>query len=311
MVGRPSEEHVPRYIELYQIGELDKRIQKALNGLKSCRACPWQCDVDRMAGDKKICKTGRFARVSNYFSHFGEENCLRGWKGSGTIFFAGCNLLCVFCQNHDISQIETGQEATPQELAGMMIELQRAGCHNINLVTPEHIVPQILEALPFAIRDGLKLPLVYNTGGFDSLESIQMLDGIVDVYMPDFKYWYTDKAKRYLRAENYPEVTRRALTEMHRQVGVLSFHDDGIARQGVLVRHLIMPQGLDDTREIMKFLSAHLSPDTYVNIMAQYRPACRVGSQIYREINRGVTVEEMKGAYHFATEAGLHRFDVR
>jgi putative pyruvate formate lyase activating enzyme len=306
-----SKKRVPGYIELYESGELDRRVRNALDGLKSCRVCPWECKIDRLADEKKICRTGRYARVSSCFAHFGEENCLRGWKGSGTIFFACCNLHCVFCQNHDISQVESGVEATSEQLASMMIELQRAGCHNINFVTPEHVVPQILEALPFAIRDGLSLPIVYNTGGFDSLESIQLMDGIVDVYMPDFKYWYPETARRYLRAEAYPEAARSALKEMHRQVGVLAFDEEGIAVRGVLVRHLVMPEGLGDTGQIMKFLAGELSPETYVNIMAQYRPEHKVTRQAYSEINRGVTMEEMKKAYELATEAGLHRFDVR
>jgi putative pyruvate formate lyase activating enzyme len=311
MANPPSKKHVPGYIELYESGELDKRVRNVLTELNSCTVCPWECKIDRIANEKKICKTGRFANVSSYFSHFGEENCLRGWKGSGTIFFACCNLHCVFCQNHDISQVDTGMEVQPNDLAAMMIGLQKDGCHNINFVTPEHVVPQILEALPLAIRDGLNLPIVYNTGGFDSLESIQLMDGIVDVYMPDFKYWYPETAKRYLRAEAYPKTARRAFKEMHRQVGALTFNEEGIAVRGVLVRHLVMPDGLDDTREIMKFLSGELSPDTYVNIMAQYRPAHKVGRLAYGEINRGVTMEEMKEAYRLAMAAGLHRFDVR
>jgi len=311
MENPSSKKHVPGYIKLYETGELDRRARCALAGLESCRVCPWECDIDRLANEKKICKTGRYARVSSCFAHFGEENCLRGWRGSGTIFFSGCNLHCVFCQNHDISRSQSGMEARPEELAGMMIELQRAGCHNINFVTPEHVVPQILEALPFAVRGGLDLPIVYNTGGFDSLESIRLMDGIVDVYMPDFKYWYPETAKRYLCAEAYPEAARRAFREMHRQVGDLTLDEEGIAVRGVLVRHLVMPGGLDDTREIMKFLAGELSPDTYVNIMAQYRPEHKVTRQAYDEINRGVMAEEMREAYRSAEEAGLHRFDAR
>ncbi len=307
----PPDNTVPRYVRLNETGELERRVQKALEGLKNCRVCPWDCDIDRLADETKVCRTGRYARVSSCFAHFGEENCLRGWKGSGTIFFAWCNLRCVFCQNHDISQAESGVEVSPEQLAGMMLELQSAGCHNINFVTPEHVVPQILEALPIAIRDGLRLPIVYNTGGFDSLESIQLMNGIVDIYMPDFKYWFPDKAKRYLKTDKYPETARQAFIEMHRQVGVLKLDEKGLARRGVLVRHLVMPEGLDDTREIMRFLSNTLSPDTYVNIMAQYRPEAKVSRDKYSELNRGVRIDEMKEAYRLAQEAGLHRFDVR
>ena len=302
---------MPGYIRLYESGQLQRRADTALAGLERCRVCPWLCDVNRLEDAKKVCRTGRYARVSSCFAHHGEEDCLRGHQGSGTIFFARCNLECVFCQNHDISQADSGVEVRPDELALMMIELQNTGCHNINFVTPEHVVPQILEAMPAAVRMGLRLPIVYNTGGFDSVDSLKSLEGIVDIYMPDFKYWSPGKSKRFLKTDQYPEVARNALKEMHRQVSTLQLCENGLAERGVLVRHLVMPDGLEGTEAIMKFLAESLSPDTFVNIMAQYRPAGQVSGERYPELNRGVTADEMNEARRLARAAGLHRFDGR
>ena len=296
---------------LYQSGELARRVEQALAELENCRICPWDCEINRRKDEKKVCRTGRYARVSSYFPHFGEEDCLRGWGGSGTIFFAWCNLRCVFCQNFDISQQEAGMEVTPQRLAEMMMELQKRGCHNINWVTPEHVVPQILEALPIAIENGLRLPIVYNTSAFDSLESLRLMEGIVDIYMPDFKYWSAEKSKRYLKTPKYPEAARAAIREMHRQVGDLTFDHYGLAQRGLLVRHLVMPGELDETREIMRFLATEISPHTYVNIMGQYHPAGKVDARHYSEINRRITRRELTEAYNLARKAGLHRFDER
>ncbi|NOX36697.1 MAG: radical SAM protein [Calditrichaeota bacterium] len=301
----------PGYIRLYETGELKERVDRALESLASCHVCPWNCAVNRLNDERKVCRTGRYARVSSYFPHFGEEDCLRGWRGSGTIFFSWCNLRCVFCQNFDISQQEAGVEVTPQRLARMMLELQELGCHNINWVTPEHVVPQIMESLPYAIEGGLRIPIVYNTSAFDSLESLQLMEGIVDIYMPDFKYWYPEKAKRYLKTDRYPEAARQAIKEMHRQVGDLQINEQGLATRGLLVRHLVMPGGLDDTREIMRFLAREISPHTYVNIMDQYRPEGKVNDRRYPEINRRITMEELEQAYQLAREAGLYRFDER
>jgi putative pyruvate formate lyase activating enzyme len=254
---------------------------------------------------------GRYARVSSFFPHFGEEDVLRGWAGSGTIFFAWCNLRCVFCQNYETSQIGEGVEVGPRELAAMMLKLQELGCHNINFVTPEHVVPQILEALPYAIEGGLRLPLVYNTSSYDSLHSIRLMDGVVDVYMPDFKLWHREHARKYLLAPDYPEVARQVIRAMHEQVGVLRVNEDGLARRGVLVRHLVMPGLLDDTREILRWL-AELSPDTYVNVMDQYRPAWKARTEAkYAEIGRPITSREYHQALAYAREAGLWRLDTR
>ena len=300
----------PGYLRLYESGELQRRVDTALADLASCEVCPWGCGVDRLAGGQKVCRTARHARVTSCFPHMGEEDCLRGWRGSGTIFFGWCNLRCVFCQNFDISQGEAGYEVTPEQLAEMMLQLQARGCHNINWVTPEHVVPQALEALPIAVRDGLRLPIVYNTSALDSIDSLRLMDGIVDVYMPDFKYWSPDASRQYLGTPDYPAAAREAFREMHRQVGDLKTDSRGLAVRGLLVRHLVMPDGLDETREIVRFL-AGLSRDTYVNIMAQYHPAGRVDGSRCAELNRRIRADELAAAYGAAREAGLHRFDER
>jgi putative pyruvate formate lyase activating enzyme len=256
------------------------------------------------------CFTGRYARVASAFPHFGEEDCLRGWNGSGTIFFSFCNLRCVFCQNWDVSQAGEGREVDAKELASLMLDLQSRGCHNVNFVTPEHVVPQVLEALLVAVERGLRLPIVYNTSGYDSMTSLELLDGVVDVYMPDFKYWDAARAKHYLKAGDYPEVARRRIAEMHRQVGPLCFDQSGLAVRGVLVRHLVMPGALDDAREIFRFLAA-LSPDTYVNVMDQYRPAGAVAEGRYPDLDRRPDQAEILGAEQLALEAGLWRVDER
>jgi putative pyruvate formate lyase activating enzyme len=301
----------PAYMTLYRAGELQERVKEAVAGLADCRVCPRDCAIDRLADETAVCKTGRHALVSSYFPHFGEENCLRGTRGSGTIFFSMCNLRCVFCQNYDISQTRAGMEMPPDSLAEIMLDLQKAGCHNINFVTPEHVVPQVLEALALAIERGLRLPVVYNTSAYDSLHSLQLLDSIVDIYMPDFKFWDPRLSLRYLKARDYPQAARQALREMHRQVGVLKTDEDGLAKRGVLVRHLVMPGDAAGTSEIMRFLAEELSPDTFVNMMAQYHPAHKVRDGVYGEINRSVSNEEMRQAYDDAKEAGIWRFDQR
>ena len=296
---------------MWRSGELARRIDAALAGLASCTVCPRDCRVDRLADETKLCHTGRRARVSTRFPHFGEEDCLRGWRGSGTIFFAWCNLKCVFCQNWETSNEGQGEEVDARQLAAMMLELQGKGCHNINWVTPEHVVPQVLEALPYAIEGGLVLPIVYNTSAYDSLESLRQMDGIVDIYMPDFKYWDSHRAARYLKAKDYPEVARAAIAEMHRQVGPLQIGEDGLATRGVLVRHLVMPDGHEDTAAILEWLAA-LHPDTYVNVMEQYHPDGRVIREParYPELGRSITAREFSRARATAGDLGL-RLDVR
>jgi putative pyruvate formate lyase activating enzyme len=264
----------PAYLELLESGELAHRACEAVDALANCTACPRQCHADRRQDDspQSYCRTGRLAIVSNAFPHHGEEDCLRGWNGSGTIFFSQCNLRCVFCQNFDISWEGNGLPVTADQLAERMLRLQDVGCHNINFVTPSHVVPQILEALVVAAERGLRLPLVYNTGSYDLLETLQLFDGIVDIYMPDFKFWNPETARELANAPDYPNVARAAIKEMHRQVGDLVFDEHGLARRGLLVRHLVMPSGLDETRQILRFLAHEVSPDTFVNVMPQYRP---------------------------------------
>jgi putative pyruvate formate lyase activating enzyme len=249
--------------------------------------------------------------VASAFPHFGEEDVLRGWRGSGTIFFSWCNLRCVFCQNFEASQVGEGEELDAHQLARLMMGLQKRGCHNINFVTPEHVAPQIVEALPLAIRMGLRLPLVYNTSSYDSMESLQSMNGLVDIYMPDFKLWDEEKSRNYLAAANYPTVARAVIQEMHRQVGELKVDEDGLALRGVLVRHLVMPGRLEDTEQIVNW-TAGMSRDTYLNLMDQYYPAWKAKSNPrFTEINRRVTRPEMEHANRMAHAAGLWRLDTR
>ncbi len=299
----------PSYLTLYESGELARRANLAIEALAHCRLCPRQCDADRIHGGQPqpYCRSGRYALVNNAFPHHGEEACLRGTHGSGTIFFCNCNLRCVFCQNFDISWEAHGREMIAEQIAGVMLDLQDQGCHNINFVTPTHVVPQILEALVKAAGDGLGLPLVYNSGGYDSVDTLRLLDGVIDIYMPDFKFWDPAVSKQLANAENYGEMAQAALKEMHRQVGDLVLDDHGIARRGLLVRHLIMPNGQAGTGEVMHFLAQEISPNTYVNIMAQYHPAGHSGC--YPEIDRPITTKEYLDALGMARGADLHRFD--
>jgi len=305
----PRRSFAPGYLRLFESGELKQRVKLGIAELECCCLCPRDCDVNRLNNQIGECKTGRDAVVSSHFAHFGEEDCLRGSRGSGTIFFAWCNLRCVFCQNYDISWLGEGSPTPPGELAEMMLHLQRLGCHNINFVTPEHVVPQVLEALLPAIEHGLGLPLVYNTGSYDSLESIKLMNGIIDIYMPDFKLWNAETARRYLKTPNYPEAARRTIKEMHRQVGPLVFDERGLALRGVLIRHLVMPGLAEETRQILRWIAEELGPDTYVNLMDQYSPAGKVGSSNYPEINRRITSKEYRAAVETACAVGLWRLD--
>ncbi len=307
----PARDFEPAYLALYRTGELQRRAQEAVALLAECRLCPRNCGADRLSDRTAACKTGRYAVTSSHFAHRGEEDCLRGWNGSGTIFFSWCNLRCIFCQNWDISQVGEGHTSSPQQIAAMMLELQASGCHNINFVTPEHVVPQVLEALVIAVERGLRLPIVYNTSAYDSAESLRLLDGVIDIYMPDFKFWDPQLSLKYLKAKDYPEAARHAITEMHRQVGPLKFDEHGLAKRGVLVRHLVMPGYLDDTQAILRFLAEEISPDTYLNIMAQYYPSNKVTAEKYPEINRRITVDEYQSAIEYAQHIGLQRLDER
>jgi putative pyruvate formate lyase activating enzyme len=311
----------PAYFDRAVRRSMPDRVAAAMEELTCCCACPRNCKINRVKDETRVCNTGRRAIVSSAFPHFGEEDCLRGWKGSGTIFFSMCKRRCVFCQNWDISQRRSGRELNASQLADTMPALQDHGCHNINFVTPEHLAPQIVEALAAAIDRGLRLPVVYNTSAYDALSSLKLMDGLVDIYMPDFKFWRPDTAKRLAKAKDYPERAKDAIREMHRQVGELRFLPNGLACRGVLVRHLVMPGQLDETREIFRWLADEISPDTYVNIMGQYRPDYEVGRIIpegrdagsirYDEINRHPETVELEAAYDAARQAGLWRFDKR
>lgn len=296
----------PAYLNL-SLNELRARAETAFARMERCDLCARYCYVDRLAGKLGVCKTGLQAGVSSYGPHMGEGNPLRGWLGSGTIFFARCNLRCVFCQNHDISQADKGERVSAQELAGIMLTLQSHGCHNINLVSPSHVVPHILDALVLAVESGLYLPLVYNTGGYDSPETLKLLDGVVDIYMPDMKFANGGQAKKYTRAQDYPSVNRAAVREMYRQVGDLRIDDYGIAWHGLLVRHLVLPRNLAGTKEIVKFLAEEVSKNTYLNLMAQYYPAYQASR--YPELNRKLTESEYRAAFRCAKEMGLTNLD--
>jgi len=311
------EEYEPGYVALHREGRFPERVEAALRELEDCCACPRNCHCNRLRNETRVCHTGRYAVVSSAFPHFGEEDCLRGWRGSGTIFFGLCNLRCSFCQNWDISQKRSGKECGPGEIADLMLGLQDAGCHNINFVTPEHVAPQVIEAVAEAAARGLRVPIVYNTSAYDALSSLRLLEGVVDVYMPDFKFWKPETALTLAKARDYPERAREAIREMHRQVGPLTFGPDGLARRGVLVRHLVMPGQEDEAAAIFEWLAREVSPDTYVNVMGQYRPEYQVGQITananvkYEAINRRARPQEMAGAFAAARSAGLWRFDER
>jgi putative pyruvate formate lyase activating enzyme len=297
----------PAYIKLLETGELQQRVEQAYHRLSNCDICARECRVNRLEVQLGKCGVGKRAKISSYGPHLGEENPLRGWRGSGTIFFTRCNLNCQYCQNYDISQRDAGYEIEPEDLALIMLELQSYGCHNINFVSPSHVVPQILVGLLVAAKAGLRLPLVYNTGGYDSLETLQLLDGVIDIYMPDMKYADEQIALRYSKIGNYPQVNQAAVHAMHRQVGDLLVDGKGIARQGLLVRHLVLPNNLAGTTRIIKFLAEEISTNTYLNLMDQYHPAFHAMN--FPELNRRITHQEYSFAVQIANEAGLFRLD--
>ena len=299
----------PSYLKLYRNGELSDRLEKAINMMEACHLCPRACGVNRLEGETGYCRTGRKARVASFNAHFGEEGPLVGRDGSGTIFLSSCNLLCSFCQNYDISHLAEGTEVEPGQVAAMMLHLAERGCHNINFVTPSHVVPQIIEALVLAIEQGLEVPLVYNSGGYDDKETLQLLDGIFDIYMPDFKFWDGKWAERFCNAPDYREIAMDAIREMYRQVGDLVMDNGGIAVKGLLVRHLVMPKQVAGTGKIMEFLAKEISPDTYINVMDQYRPCGSADQDEF--INRRLTSQEYRNAVDAATKAGLTRLDPR
>lgn len=299
-----------RGVELYQSGELQKRAQQARALLHDCNLCPRRCGVNRLQGETGVCGTADKAVVASYNPHYGEEQPLVGSSGSGTIFLSGCSLGCCFCQNYDISHDPaSGVAVDAASFSSIMLDLQDRGCHNINFVTPSHVVPQILEALILAYEGGLHLPLVYNSSGYDSLPTLQLLDGVIDIYMPDFKFWDPNSAQRYSDAADYPETARKATLEMHRQVGDLYLDRDALAQRGLLIRHLLMPGALEETKSILAFIAQSLSPDTYVNIMDQYRPCGDCGA--HAELLTSIDPQHYRQAIEYAETIGLKRLDQR
>ncbi|HRD68079.1 MAG TPA: radical SAM protein [Candidatus Competibacter sp.] len=298
----------PAYLALLSSGELQRRVAQAYARLERCDLCARYCRVNRRQTlDGVACRTGERAVVHGYGPHCGEEDSLRGWNGSGTIFFSYCNLRCIYCQNWDVSQKGEGLEVTPETLARIMLDLQRQGCHNINLVTPSHVVPQILVATLLAAYRGLRLPLVYNTGGYDSPEALALLDGVVDIYMPDMKYGDSATAHRYSHVRGYWEANRAAVREMHRQVGDLTMDEHGLAQRGLLVRHLVLPGDLANTDKVLAFLAGEISTDTYLNLMDQYRPCYHAFEE--PPLDRPLLPEEYERALRLAAQHGLHRLD--
>jgi len=297
------------YIALHENGRLEELESVLHERMARCDLCPHRCMADRTAGKTGKCRSGMLPIVSSFSPHFGEESCLVGRYGSGTIFMTHCNLFCIFCQNYDISHGGEGTRVEAGQIAAIMLSLQQGGCHNINFVTPSHVIPQILEALPEAIEGGLRVPLVYNTGGYDRVSALRLLDGIVDIYMPDFKFWDPSVAKDLCAAPDYPERAREAIKEMHRQVGDLAWDARGVASRGLLIRHLVMPEQLSGTPSILRFIAQAISPNSYVNVMDQYHPC---GDALrHPKLKRRITGEEFRAAMEAAREAGLSRLDDR
>ena len=299
-------QYIPNYLKTYKEGRLEGKIEQLNRILSCCTLCPRQCKVNRNNDERGFCGAGKDLRVSSAFAHFGEESCLVGKFGSGTIFFSHCNLKCIFCQNYEISHQANGSIVTKKELAAYMLRLQSLGCHNINLVTPTHFTPQILEGLLLAVKHGLNIPLVYNCGGYESEEVIDILEGVVDIYMPDVKFSSSEVSQQFSGVADYFSNLKRVLKIMHQQVGDLEIQD-GIAQKGLLIRHLVLPAGLAGTRQIMEFIAKQVSLKTYINIMAQYRPC----GEAYRfaQINHYLTQQEYTEAVEIARSFGLARFD--
>jgi putative pyruvate formate lyase activating enzyme len=294
----------PSYLEAYANGRLAKVVENALKMLESCQLCPRGCKINRLDNKPGFCRIGRNSKVYSYLAHHGEEPPISGSAGSGTIFFSGCNMACVYCQNFEFSQSNSGREVEAKELAGFMLELQTLGCHNINLVTPAHILPQILEALIIAIENGLELPLVYNTSGYDSLETLKLLEGIVDIYLPDMRYADKKCSLKYSAAPDYPEVNRQAIKEMHRQVGTAHFDENEILTRGMIIRHLVLPENIAGTEEILKFISQEISPESYISLMSQYMPYHKATR--FKELSRRINIQEYDAATSLMEKYGLY-----
>jgi len=296
---------IPSYIGLFEKKELSQRINLLNELLKECRLCPRECQVNRLDGEVGYCGAGSELMVSSAFPHFGEEPPLVGYHGSGTIFLTHCNLRCIFCQNYDISHLGKGEPITPSDMARTMLRLQNMGCHNINFVTPTHYAPQIVASLAEAIERGLCIPIVYNCSGYESIEVIQLLEGVIDIYMPDAKYMDEKFSKQFSNAPDYPEVIRKVLKEMHRQVGDLMTNSIGIAERGLLIRHLVMPGGVASSEAVLKFIAEEISVHSYINIMDQYRPEYQAYE--YSEISRRITHKEYMEAIQIAKRLHLYR----
>jgi len=292
----------PRYLNIKE-EDFNRRIEKAYKLLSPCEVCPRKCGVNRLEREKGFCRSDEEVIVSSYNTHFGEEPPLVDYFGSGTIFFTNCNLKCVYCQNYPISQLGNGNEVSLSELAKIMLALQKRKCHNINLVTPTHFVPQILRSLKSAIKMGLRIPIVYNSSGYDSVNTLKLLDGVVDIYLPDARYADNEIAKKYSAAPNYFEIMKKALREMYRQVGDLAVGKTGVARSGLIVRHLVLPEGLSGTKKIMRFIAQEISPHTYISLMAQYFPAYQAGQ--FPPLSRRIDREEYREALQAFKEEGL------
>ena len=297
----------PAYLDLLISGDLEKRAADFQRRLKACDLCPRDCGVNRIEGETGVCGVGNQVWVNSYGPHFGEEDPLRGWQGSGTIFFSGCNLNCLYCQNAEISQKVSGSKVSVEVLADMMLELENKGAHNINLVSPTHVTAQIAKAIYIAAQRGLQLPIVYNTGGYDSSQTLRMFDGIIDIYMPDMKYSEPEISERLSGVLDYPSINQLAVKEMFRQVGDLVLSPRGIAERGLLIRHLVLPGGLAGSKTTLRFIAKEISQNTYLNIMDQYRPAYLAGR--HREINRRITSDEYQAVVGEALILGLRRLD--
>jgi putative pyruvate formate lyase activating enzyme len=294
---------IPAYLSLLETGELQRRAELADRALDSCTCCAWKCRANRHKDKPGVCQVGALARVSSYDAHLGEVKSLSGWRGSGTIFFSSCNLRCQFCQNVEISQIQAGQEVSAAGLAEIMLALQERGCHNINLASPSHVIPQILAALVLAAQNGLRLPLVFNTSGYDNLAMLALLDGVIDIYLPDMKYADEKAGLRYSRIPHYPQANQKAVLAMYHQVGDLQLDENGLAVHGLLVRHLLLPEKLSGTEDIIRFLARKVSPHQALHVSNQYHPD--FNAQTFPELNRAITAEEYQNALRCAEANGL------
>ncbi|MDH5656561.1 MAG: radical SAM protein [Spirochaetia bacterium] len=305
---KTTHNNYPSYLKLFHSGELKRRVKESLEELKECRLCPRDCGIDRTRTNNGECNTGRYAVVSGAFPHFGEEDCLRGIHGSGAIYFANCNMDCVFCKNKEESSVnDSGLALKAESLAVMMMDLQNKGCHNLNLISPEHVVPQILEALEIAVENGFHLPIVYNSSSYNSTKSLKYLDGIVDLYAADFKFWDQNLSEKYLKAKDYPQKARESILSMFEQVGDLLIGEDGIAVKGLLIRHLIMPDFTGEVKQILDYIVEKISKNTYVHLINKYHPAGDVSQKSYSELNRKLNFDEYDEVLAIARKAGIER----